>query len=254
MLIKTLALNTYREAIRNRVLYGIAFFSLFIIVLSNALAGLSFNERERILIHFGLGAVQFSLIVLTIFLGNALIAKEIEKKTILSILSKPVSREKFLLGKYLGLGLVLLVLFLAFSLLFLSILHLNSVDITRDLLIAFWGIFIESQVLLAVCVFLGTFTTPFFNASFSIGVFCIGHWQESLAFFAGKSENFFLSLVNRIVKYLFPNLDIWNWKKFATSTHSLSIHDFLLSHLHAIGWVGILLFFASLFFRRKNCG
>src|SRR4051812_6925954 len=101
-----IAKNTFREIIRDRILYGLHIFAILLIGFSLVLGELSFAEQTRISINFGLAGIHLSAITLSIFIGSSLVAKEIEKQTILTLLARPVSRLQFLVGKYLGLIMV----------------------------------------------------------------------------------------------------------------------------------------------------
>ncbi|MBK9293196.1 MAG: ABC transporter permease subunit [Oligoflexia bacterium] len=105
-----IAINTFKEMIRDRVLYLLLFFSFFLIAFSYLLGALSFAEQQRIITNMGLMAIQISCCGLAVFLGSSLVWREIERQTVLVLLSKPISRFEFLFGKYLGLSLVLILL------------------------------------------------------------------------------------------------------------------------------------------------
>ena len=99
----TIARNTLREAVRNKVLYALLFFAIFIIGTGVVLSGLSYVESERILQDFGFAAIRLFSVAIAIFVGVSLIHREVERRTVYTILSKPISRAEFLLGKYVGL-------------------------------------------------------------------------------------------------------------------------------------------------------
>jgi Cu-processing system permease protein len=103
-----IASNTFREIIRDRILYGIVVFALLLIGLSLALGGLSFSEEARISANFGFTGIQLSTAVLAIFIGSTLVSRELEKQTILTLLARPITRTQFLLGKLLGLIFVIM--------------------------------------------------------------------------------------------------------------------------------------------------
>ena len=99
-----IAKNTFREAIRDRILYGFLFFAVLLILFSVVLGQLSFNQQIRCTLDVGLAGISFFSVLIAIFLGITLLHKEIEKRTIYTVLSKPVSRATYLLGKFLGLA------------------------------------------------------------------------------------------------------------------------------------------------------
>lgn len=103
--VRAIAVNTFREAVRDRVLYGVLAFATFILVFTLALAELSLNQQERIVEDIGLASISFFSVIVAVFLGSSLLYKEIERKTLYVILPKPVHRHELLIGKYLGISL-----------------------------------------------------------------------------------------------------------------------------------------------------
>lgn len=100
--IYAIAINTFREAVRDRVLYGVLGFAFAVLLFTLVLAELSLNEQERVVSDVGLASISFFSVVVAIFLGSSLLYKEIERKTLYVILPKPIGRTEFLLGKYAG--------------------------------------------------------------------------------------------------------------------------------------------------------
>lgn len=104
-----IALNTFREAVRDRVLYGVLGFAVFVLLFALALAELSLGQEERVVADVGFASISLFSVVIAIFLGSSLLYKEIERKTLYVILPKPIARGEFLVGKYLGILLTALV-------------------------------------------------------------------------------------------------------------------------------------------------
>ncbi|MFT3923157.1 MAG: ABC transporter permease [Myxococcales bacterium] len=100
--IYAIALNTFREAVRDRVLYGVLGFACAVLFFTLALAQLSLHEQERVVADIGLASISLFSVVVAVFLGSSLLYKEIERKTLYVILPKPIRRAEFLLGKYAG--------------------------------------------------------------------------------------------------------------------------------------------------------
>ncbi len=121
MKIKVIALNTFREAIRDRILYLLFFFAAVALVFSRLLAVLTVGDRVKIIKDVGLASISLFGVLMAIMVGTGLVYKEIDKKTIYTLLSKPIQRWQFLLGKFFGLVLTLFIMILAMSLIFLVI-------------------------------------------------------------------------------------------------------------------------------------
>lgn len=247
-----IAINTYREIIRDRILYGLVVFAVLLMGLSLLLGELSFAEQARITMNFGLVAAQLSSVVLSIFIGSSLVFKEIEKRTIQTLLVRPVSREQFLVGKFLGLLLVQLVIISGLALVLVGILSLYGISLNGQFFGALHGIFLEAFVLLAVTMFFSMFATPTMVVAFSVSIFLIGHWQDSLRFFTKKEGHEAYRVLGRILEWVVPNLELFNWRSHVVYKDSLPLSQLGFASLYALGWFVVLLTLASLIFRRRD--
>ena len=197
-----IATNTFREIIRDRILYGIVVFALMLIGLSLALGELSFDEQARISANFGFTGIQLSAAILAIFIGSSLVAKEIEKQTILTLLARPITRTQFLLGKFVGLVLVILTVMAGISLVLAAIVSFLKLTVDLTFFEALYGVFLESILLTSIALFFGSFSRPIMTVIFTASLFLIGHWISSLTFFIEKSKSggfkFFATLIQKL--------------------------------------------------------
>ena len=249
-----IALNTYREIIRDRILYGLFVFAILLIGVSIALGQLSFAEQARISANFGFTAIHLSAVILSIFVGSTLVAREIDKKTILTLLVRPVSRLQFLLGKSLGLSLVILtaITFLAVILCLVFV----GVEMPINLLFfkALYGIMLEAILLLGVTVFFSTFCSPFMVVAFTIGLFLIGHWIHSLQFFSEKSASAaFRAMADGIVMII-PDLERFNWRSHFIYGDAISAKELALASGYSFLWFAFLILMTSIIFNRRDLG
>ncbi len=249
-----LAMNTYREVIRDRILYGLVLFAILLIGLSLALGQLSFAEQSRISANFGLSAIHLVAVALAIFVGSTLVYKEIEKKTILTILVRPITRAQFILGKTLGLALLILTMILGLALVLVLVFLFLDKPLDSRLAWVLLGLLCESLVLLGVTLVFSMVTRPILVVSFSIGIFLIGHWQNSLEFFARKDEGGVLSAVHWLSNRFLPNLERVNWK-------DLVLYDQPVEHLaklqsvgYSLAWFGLCIALSAFIFRKKDVG
>lgn len=246
-----IAKNTFKELIRNRVLYAFLVFAIFLVLLIIAVGQLSYTEQLRLTLSLGLSSIHMCIMGLTVFLGGSLIYKEIERLTILTILSRPISRTQFLLGKYLGFGALIVSFTLGFYVVLVLNLMLLGFDFSKgDLFVVFIGIILEAIVLLAVTTFFSTFCASFLTILFSIGMFLLAHWTLTIKKSEDGSANVFYYIVTFVKKFL-PNFEHFNWRlnaldPFVTSTMALN------SVAISILWVGVFLILASLIFRTKD--
>jgi ABC-type transport system involved in multi-copper enzyme maturation permease subunit len=249
-----LANNTFREVIRDRILYALVIFALLLIGLSLALGQLSFAEQSRISANFGLSAIHLGAVVLAIFVGSNLVYKEIEKKTILTILVRPISRLQFILGKALGLSMVILTMTAGLGLILALVFYGLGMPIDEKLFLVLAGLFTESMVLLGLTILFSMITTPLLVVAFSVCVFLIGHWHASLEFFAGKSDNAVLSPIAWFVKYFTPDLERVNWKDLVLYDQPLDLAARGTSIAYGLAWFAFSVALAALLFRRKDVG
>lgn len=247
-----LAQNTYIEIIRDRILYGLIVFALLLIGLSLALGQLSFTEQGRIALDFGLVGIQLSSVVLAIFIGSTLVSKEIEKQTILTILSRPIGRGIFLIGKFFGLLAVIFTIMVGLLAIVLLVARIVEVETNFSILWAMWGILLESIILLGITLLFGVMIRPFLTVTCTVGIFLIGHWIPSLVFFAEKSESESFRMFGLFISKVLPNLERFNWRSSVTYLEVVPLTEIVSATVYALGWVLILLAFTNIIFRRRD--
>ena len=249
-----LALNTYREVIRDRILYALVLFAFLLIGLSLALGQLSFAEQARISANFGLSAIHLSAVALAIFVGSTLVSKEIEKKTIMTILVRPISRIQFILGKALGLSLLIFTMIVGLAAVLLLVFELIGMRVDYRLGWVLAGLAAESLILLGFTIVFSIITRPLLVVCFSIGIFLIGHWQNSLGFFATKAESGPLPAIEWLVRHTLPNLERVNWKDLVLYDQPIIVAEKATALAYAFCWFGLCVCVAALLFRRKDVG
>jgi len=250
--VRIIALNTFREIIRDRILYGILVFALLLIGISVVLGELSFAEQARISADFGFAGIQMSAAVLAMFAGSTLVAREIEKQTVLTLLAKPVTRTQFLIGKFVGLGFVLSTVMVGLSTVLALLLLALGLAVNLTFLQALHGIFLEALLLVSVALFFGSFSRPIMTVIFSIAFFLIGHWVDSLGFFIERSESPAFRGVMKVVSQIVPNLEMYNWRAAPIYGSVVPMHDVAMATLHCLGWILILMTGTTVVFRRRD--
>lgn len=247
-----IAKNTFKELIRDRILYSLIVFAVLLFGMSIVLGELSFSERIRISTNLGFMGIHISAVILAIFVGSTLVAKEIEKQTILTLLARPISRIEFLLGKFCGLGVVITLVLVGLSILLMMVLGMVEQGWTYAGTIALAGILLEALVLLSLTMLFGVLSKPFLAVTFVIGFFLIGHWVDSMKFFVEKSESSFIKFFSSVIGYLVPNLEQFNWKNFVVYNQVLPFENFA----HAVGigavWILLLLTLTGILLRRRD--
>ena len=244
--------NTFKEVIRDRILYGLIVFAVMIISVSLALGQLSFAEQSRISANFGLAAIHIGAICIAIFVGSTLVMKELDKQTILTILVRPITRAEFIIGKFVGLALVIASVMVGLGAVLALVFYLIGLNITIDLLIALMGIFLESLCLLGFAMLFSMFTRPVLVVSFSAGIFLIGHWFSSLRYFAQKAPQTFIYWVYEILRFVIPDFETFNWKNLVVYQDKASDYQIGSSSVYAFLWIGILVILTAVIFERKD--
>lgn len=248
-----IAFNTFREAVRDRVLYNLVLFVLLITASAIFLGELTAGQEARTIVNFGLSAILLFGTFISIFVGVSLVSKEIEKRTVYAIFSKPIGRSEFIIGKYFGLCLTLLVNVLIMGVgVSLALLYVGG----KDLVFSIWGaiflIFLELSILTAVAILFSSFSSPALSALLSFFVFIIGHFSASLNELAKNLGSAFAKLFFGTIYYLVPNLSFYSF--ISNSAHG----DFPPSSMifgslaYAIVYIAILLTLTVLIFSRRN--
>lgn len=264
--VAALALITFKEGIRNRSLFGILFFSLFILGLNVAVSGFFMREIGKVTVDMNLSALSFSGLLLVLFVGVNLMAKDIDRKTIHLVLSKPINRIEYLFGKYFGIVwfvLVSLSVLLAFSsVTVFGIKSLYPAYFENFSWFIFYQacifIFVKLTVLTAIVVFFSAITTSsFLTLVLAICSYIVGETIEEVVFYlrSGVGSDGFPPAMQRIidvVSYLFPNFSVFDFKLEAAHGLTIASERLVLSVGYAAIYVIILLVVASMIFSRRE--
>jgi ABC-type transport system involved in multi-copper enzyme maturation permease subunit len=210
--IPTIAFNTFREALRDRVLYNLVFFALLLVAAAPLFGQTSVGIERIFLINLGLTAISVFGIVIAIFIGIQLVSKEIEKRTLYTVLSRPVRRWEFITGKYLGLAgtMVVNTFFMAvgfYAALFFLSPRLGKAD--ANILTAIYFIVLQFFILTALALLFSSFSSPLLSAIFSFAMFIAGSFAEDLRGFAAMTRGP-EGWLAKLASYLVPNLSTLN--------------------------------------------
>jgi ABC-type transport system involved in multi-copper enzyme maturation permease subunit len=253
--ISAIARNAFREAVRDRVLYNLVFFVLLLIVGAIFLGELSDAQESKIIIDLGLSAMLLFGAFISIFVGVGLVYKEIERRTIYAIFAKPVGRGEFLVGKYLGLCLTLLVNVIVMGIgVSLALLYVKRGWDAPILNIwpAIFLIYVELMILTAVALLFSSFSSPALSALLTFFVFIIGHFSADLKTFASSMGTTGARYLFGALFYLLPNLS--NYSYITPAAHGQMPTPALLfaSLAYALIYITVLLAAATLIFNRRN--
>lgn len=247
-----IALNTFRENLRDKILYSLLIFAALLMGASILLGALTIAEQEKIIADMGLASINVIGVIIAIFVGIGLVSKEIERRTIYTILAKPISRSQFILGKYLGLvitlGVNLVIMFDVFS----FTLWMTQVPITMVLVQAVALMMVEFLVVTATALFFSTFSTPTLSAALTLGLYFIGHLTSDLKALAEKSSSEVTKAVMTALYYLCPNLEVLNIKGQAVSGVSLAWSYQVSATLYGLLYASLLLAGAAAIFQKRD--
>lgn len=252
MKIKAIALNTFREAIRDRILYVIFFFAAVCFLFSRVLALLTVGDQVKIITDVGLAALSFFGALMAILVGTGLVYKEIDKKTVYTLLSKPIHRYQFLLGKYFGMILTLFVMLFLMTILFLILLFFHTFKLEWQIFPAVFLIFCELCLITAVAILFSCFSTPILSSIYTLSFYLIGHLSWGLETLIKKINSGLGRTLARVLYTLLPDLENFNIK--TEIVHHLPIPSdlYLFSFLYGFCYSVFILFLAVLVFRRRD--
>ncbi|HXG64229.1 MAG TPA: ABC transporter permease [Blastocatellia bacterium] len=250
-----IALNTFRESVRDRVLYNLILFVLLLVGASVFIGDLAVDYESKFIADLGLSAMLVFGALIAIFIGVGLVYKEIERRTIYNLLSKPVSRREFIIGKYLGLCMTLLVnsaVMVAATELALLYVNKGFVPLHLAVLPAAYLIYLELALVVAVALMFSSFTTPMLASLFSFAVYVIGHFSGDLRLAARITESEVTRAVLTVLYYLLPNLSNFGFIAEASHGRIAPAQMVLWATVYAIVYVAILLSAAVVIFERRN--
>ena len=250
--IGVIALNTFRESLRDKILYNLLLFAGMLIGLSVFLADLSITEHHKIIADMGLAAINFTGVIIAIFVGISLVNKEIDRRTVYTIMARPISRTSFILGKYAGLALTLFVNVVIMLAVFLMTLWLYHVPVGLAIFQAVGLIFVELLVVTAIALFFSTFSSSTLSAILTLGIYVIGHLTADLKSSAGKSESESARAIMNGLYYLCPNLEALNIKGQAAVGIPVGPDYLVLASLYGLAYAAVLVTGACFVFQRRD--
>ncbi|MGI9035345.1 MAG: ABC transporter permease [Pyrinomonadaceae bacterium] len=249
----TIARNTFREAVRDRVLYNLVFFVLLITAAAVFLGELTAGNEARVIVNLGLTAILLFGAFIAIFVGIGLVSKEIERRTVFAIFSKPVARGEFIVGKYLGLCLTLLVNVAVMALgVTLALIYVGGGALVASALAAILLIYFELILLVAIAILFSTFSSPTLSALLTFLIFVIGHFSSALEKIAESTGSNGARIFFHALYYFLPNLSFFAFITNAAHGQSPNALYLATAFGYALIYVVILLSVASFIFGRRN--
>lgn len=253
MKVLAIALNTSREAIRNKVLYSILFFACLLTGVSAMFGSASIGDTGKFVRDFSLFSISLFGVVATVVLGVNLLNKELVKRTIYNILSKPVARWQFVVGKFLGLLATLLIMMTLMSAALLLLLWVLEGRVGWELLPAIGAMCMELSILLAVAIFFSSIVvTPALAGLFTIATFIAGRSTPMLSYFFGEEQPVGLRYAMQALYAVLPHLNRFYVADRLVAGMPLPAVYYLDALTYALAYVALLLLLSIVIFRRRE--
>ena len=250
-----IAWNTFREAVRDRVLYNLVFFALAMIAAAVLVGQISIGIERMVIINLGLSSITVFGVVMAIFIGVSLIFKKMERKTLYSLLSKPVRRWEFIVGKFAGLELTLLVntAFMTVGLV-LALYYVARVLESSDasILIAVFFILLQLSLLVGLSLMFSCFATPVVSMVGALGLYIVGSFSQDIRAFGELSKSPALGYLTNALYYLLPNFSAFN--VISAVAHARPIPAALVAYnvLYTLIYTAVVLAAAVAIFSNRN--
>jgi Cu-processing system permease protein len=249
------AMNTFREAVRDRVLYSLVFFALLMMAAAIEVGQISIGIEETVIVSLGLSAISVIGLLISIFIGVALVSKEMDKRTLYALLAKPVRRWEFVLGKFGGLVLTLAVNTAAMALGLLLVMIYVKHTLERSdaaVLVAVYFILLKLALIVALALLFSCFTTPLLAILFTVGLYIVGLYVQELRNLPVEVMSPAMGAFTKWLSYLLPNFE--NFNVMAMAAHGRAVPGALIlqNTLYTVVYCTIVLTAAAAVFSRRN--
>ncbi len=247
-----IARNTVREAVRERLVLVLGLFGFALVIGSQALSPLALGEGRKVVIDFGLAGSMLLATLLSVFLGSSLLHKELERRTVYSILAKPIRREEFLIGKFLGLWFTTACLLAGMAVILAAVVTVAYGDTPWAITGAVTLGMIELGIVTGVVVLFSSFTTPALTAFFGICAVIVGHFAEDLRYFASHGAPVLVRALTEAIYWALPHMSVFNARSLAVRGIAVEPERMLFAFAYGALYMGALMIFAGTVFRRRE--
>jgi len=247
-----IALNTFREIVRNKFLYLILFFAFVFIIFSISLGKLTIWDDSKVIIDFGLAMIEIFWIIGVLFVWSQLLFKEVEGKTIFLILSKPIKRYEFILWKFLWFSFTIFLIIFFQAILFLAVLFFKNIEIDYLIIWSLIFTFFKLEILLSLVFFLSTFMSNMLTILVAIMIYFLSHSFSLIIHIAEKTKNEIVIYFSKWLQLLFPPLEAINIKDVIWRFKDFSFNYFLFNTFYSLVYLAIILILTVIIFNRKK--
>jgi Cu-processing system permease protein len=246
------ARNTFREATRDRVLAGVVVAGLALLALTQVASSLAMGEGRRFTVDLGLSGISVLGLLVILLTGTSLVAKEVERRTIYNLLSRPITRPAYLVGKWAGLSAALWTVALLLGLALWGLLATRGLAGHGPAVLE--GVFLaglELTVVTALAVMFSALSTPVLSALYTLGFYVVGQWSYDLRLLAAKFPRGLAMLLDTVAN-LVPNLPLFNMRTLAAEGHATTPLHLALATGYAAVYVACVLCLATAAFESKD--
>ncbi|MEO0096821.1 MAG: ABC transporter permease subunit [candidate division WOR-3 bacterium] len=252
MRLKAIILNTFIESIRDKILVILLAVGFILMASSKFIKPLALGEEAKIIKDLCLSSINFISILIAILIGGRLIYKEIEKRTIYLVLSKPIKRWEFIFGKYVGQMLLLFFVIGILTIAFGIVLLLTETEADYLILLPNLLLLFQLSIITSLAIFFSTFTTPLTASIFTFILYFVGHLTRDLKVLAQISKSPIVKFVANFLYYTLPNLANFDIKGKVVHEIPIFPAHIYLPIIYGILWTVGLLYFSFLIFERKD--
>lgn len=246
-----ISLSTVREHLRDKLFYNLAFFAFLLLACAVVLSRLTIGDYHRVLIDVGLASINIISVMISVFLGIGLLNRELERRTLYLLLTKPVPRSHLVLGKYVGLLLTLALNIVSLLTALLCVFWLTGVPVTAGVFQAAFATYLECAVLTAMSMVFSAFTTATLSAMCTLSLFVIGHNITTLRVVAEKSEELVRAVMTGLI-YVLPDLEHFNLRSHALHEVTVPATNVMMLGGYACVYSALLLGLAVALFQRRD--
>ncbi|MEJ7624172.1 MAG: ABC transporter permease subunit [Pyrinomonadaceae bacterium] len=251
--ILAIAKNAFREAVRDRILYNLIVFALLITASAVFLGDLTAGQEARVIVNLGLTAIRVFGTFIAIFVGISLVSKEIEKRTVYAVFSKPVGRGEFIIGKYLGLCATLLFNVAVMGLgVTLALVFVDGGRFLAPVWAAILLIFLELAITTAVAIMFSSFSTPSLSALLTFMIFIIAHFSSSIRDLAQEVGSPAAKIVSDAVYHILPNFSHFTFSTEAANQLSPTVEMLAGAAAYSLVYSTILISVTVIIFSHRN--
>lgn len=247
-----IALNTFKEIIRNKFLYLIVIFALLFIIFSISLWKLTIWEQDKVIVDFWIAMIEIFGVIWVLFVWSQLLFKEIEWKTIFLILSKPIRRYDFILWKFIGFSMILFLIWFLQSSLYIWVLFFKSISIDLLILMSLLFILFKLLIFIAFVLLLSTFMSTILTILISFMVYLIWHSFSLIIDLVKKMQNETLLIITKFLRWIFPPFEALNFKDRIWIFTLPSYSEYFFSFVNFFIYLIFILLLAIIIFNNKK--